>query len=498
MALSQRNHMKITNSVKGMLLGIALLFSSTGMPRIASAADEYDVVILNGRVMDPESGLDATRNIGIRDGKIRVLASSALQGRLAIDAKGLVVAPGFIDLHEHAQQPRSYAFQAHDGVTTSLELESGSDDVDKWYADRAGKTLINYGVSIGESLVRMDVMAKSTDRTPLQEEETSHRAPTLEEQAGILDLMTKGLRQGALAVGYDINDTPGASRWEIYDSFQLAAKYDAMNDVHMRFLGTVEPNSAMEGLQELLADAIVSGASLNVVHITSVGLRDTPRLLKVIKQARARGIDISTECYPYSAASGPLNTALFDPGWQERMGVSYNNLQSADTGERLTAETFAKYRKQGISVVIHLIPEEIVRQAVADPTVMIASDGGAITGPKIHPRGQGTYSRVLGHYVREEKALTLMDALRKMTLMPAQRLQKRAPQFKDKGRIRVGVDADITVFDPKRIIDKATYDDPLEYSQGVQFVLVNGVLVVRDGQLLSGVTPGLAARAPIR
>jgi len=392
MALSQRNHMKMTNSVKGMHLGIVLVFSSTGTPRIATASDEYDVVILNGRVMDPESGLNATRNIGIRDGKIRALTNSPLQGRIAIDAKGLVVAPGFIDLHEHAQQPRSYAFQAYDGVPTSLELETGTDDVDKWYANRAGKTLINYGVSIGESLVRMDVMAKITDRTPLQEE-ASHRAPTPEEQVEILNLMTKGLRQGALAVGYDINDTPGASRWEIYESFQLAAKYSAMNDVHVRFLGTLEPGSAMEGLQELLADAIASGASLNVVHITSVGLRDTPRLLEVIKQASARGIDISTECYPYSAASGPLNTALFDPGWQERMGVSDNNLQSADTGERLTAETFAKYRKQGASVVIHLMPEEIVRQAVADPTVMIASDGGPITGPKIHPRGQETLPR---------------------------------------------------------------------------------------------------------
>jgi dihydroorotase len=497
-ALSQLNHMKTTNSGKVMLLGAVLLCSSVAMTRIAGAADEYDVVILNGRVMDPETGINANLNVGIRDGKIRAVTSSALRGRTTIEAKGLVVAPGFIDLHEHAQQPRSYAFQAHDGVTTSLELESGTDDVDKWYAERAGKTLINYGVSIGESLVRMDVMAKSTDRSPLQEEEASHRAPTAEEQVGILDLMTKGLLQGALAVGYDINDTPGASRWEIYHSFQLAAKYDAMNDVHMRFLGTVEPGSAMEGLQELIADAVATGASLNVVHITSVGLRDTSRLLEVIKQARARGIDISTECYPYSAASGPLNTALFDPGWQERMGVSYNDLQSAETGERLTAETFAKYRKEGVSVVIHLIPEEIVRQAVADPTVMIASDGGAITGPKIHPRGQGTYSRVLGHYVREEKALSLMDALRKMTLMPAQRLQKRAPMFKEKGRIRVGADADITVFDPARIIDKATYDDPLQYSEGVEFVLVNGVPVVRDGQLLNSVTPGLAARAPIR
>jgi N-acyl-D-aspartate/D-glutamate deacylase len=490
--------MTITNSSKAMLLSMSLLLLSHGCKRMISASDRYDLVISNGRVMDPESSLDDIRNVGICDGKVCALTRSPLQGHTTIDATGMVVSPGFIDLHEHAQQLRSYAFQAHDGVTTSLELESGTDDVEKWYSERAGKSLINYGVSIGESLVRMNVMAKTADRTPLQEDEASHRAPTPEEQARILDLLTEGLHQGALAVGYDITDTPGASRWEIYDSFKLSAQYEAMNDVHMRFLGVVEPRSAFEALQELIADAISTGASLNVVHITSMGLRDTPQLLEIIKRARTRGVDISTECYPYNAASGPLNTALFDPGWNKRMGISYNDLQSVESGERLTAENFDSYRKQGISVVIYLIPEEIVRQTVADPTVIIASDGGPITGPKIHPRGQGTYSRVLGHYVREEKALTLMDALRKMTLMPAQRLEKRAPLFRSKGRIRIGADADIAVFDPERIIDKATYDDPLQYSEGVQFVLVHGVPVVRNGELLNSVMPGLPVRAPTK
>jgi dihydroorotase len=120
-----------------------------------------------------------------------------------------------------------------------------------------------------------------------------------------------------------------------------------------------------------------------------------------------------------------------------------------------------------------------------------------ITGPKIHPRGQGTFSRVVGHYVREEKALDLMTALRKMTLLPAQLLEKRAPTFKNKGRIRMGADADVTVFDPNRVIDKATFEEPLQYSEGIQFVLVNGVPVVKDGQLVERVYPGRAARAPI-
>jgi dihydroorotase len=179
------------------------------------------------------------------------------------------------------------------------------------------------------------------------------------------------------------------------------------------------------------------------------------------------------------------------------MGITFKDVQWTETGERLTAETFAKYRKAGGIVVIHSIPEEAARAAVANPLVMIASDGMPITGAKVHPRGQGTFSRVLGHYVREEKAVDLMTALKKMTLMPAQRLEKRAPVFKDKGRIRVGADADITVFDPNTVIDKATYERPLQYSEGIQFVLVNGVPVVKDGKLVDGAFSGHAARAPI-
>jgi N-acyl-D-aspartate/D-glutamate deacylase len=217
----------------------------------------------------------------------------------------------------------------------------------------------------------------------------------------------------------------------------------------------------------------------------------------MVRGAQERGLDVTTECYPYTAGSTSLESAIFDPGWQERQGITYKDLQWVKTGERLTAETFEKYRKEGGTVVIFSIPEEAARTAVADPIVMIASDGARITGPKIHPRGQATFSRVLGHYVREEKALDLMTALKKMTLMPAQRLEKRAPVFKNKGRIRVGADADITVFDANRVIDKATYEKPLEYSEGIQFVFVNGVAVVKDGQLVDTVFPGRGARAPV-
>jgi N-acyl-D-aspartate/D-glutamate deacylase len=328
-------------------------------------------------------------------------------------------------------------------------------------------------------------------------EASNHREATQEELAQLKEWIEKGLKQGALAEGMGINYTPGATRWEIVEMFRVAAKYNAPVHVHLRYAGLIEPETGLNAIEEVIAASAATGAPLQVVHITSMGLKNTPQLIAMVDGARKRGLDVTTECYPYTAASTALQSAIFDPGWQLRMAIDYKDLQWAETGERLTAATFEKYRKQGGIVVIHAIPEEAARAAISSPIVMIGSDGMPITGPKIHPRGQGSFARVLGHYVREEKALDLMLALRKMTLMPAQRLEKRAPIFKDKGRIRVGADADITIFDPGRVIDKATFDEPLQASEGIPFVFVNGVLVVKDSKLVDGVLPGRAARAAI-
>jgi N-acyl-D-aspartate/D-glutamate deacylase len=469
--------------------------------------ETYDVVIANGRVMDPESGLNAVRNVGIRGGKIVAISNEPLQGTHTIEAKGLVVAPGFIDMHEHGQEPRNYQFQAHDGVTTSLELEGGAADIDRWYAAREGKSLINYGASIGHIPVRRNILSKTNweggfgeKLNPAElavQDAAAHRPATPDELIQLKEALDRGFRAGALAEGMGINYTPGATHWEIVEAFRVAAKYGASVHVHLRYAGGKEPETGLSALEEVIAAAAATGAPLHVVHITSMGLKYTPQLIAMVEGAQKRGLDVTTECYPYTAGSTYLESAVFDPGWQEKQEITFHDVQWAETGERLTAETFEKYRKQGGVVVIHSIPEEAARTAIANPMVMIASDGMPITGPKVHPRGQGTFSRVLGHYVREEKTLDLMTALRKMTLMPAQRLEKRAPAFKDKGRIRVGAEADITVFDPNRVIDKATFEEPLQYSEGIQFVLVNGVPVVNDGRLVDGVFPGRGARAPI-
>ena len=456
----------------------------------------YDLVIANGRVMDPESGLDAVRNVGITGGKIAAISGETLQGKERIDATGSVVAPGFIDLHEHGQEPRNYQFQAHDGVTTSLELEVGTADVDAWYAQREGKSLINFGVSIGHIPVRMKVFSDPGTFVPTAD--GAHRAATTEQIAQMRADIERGLQHGALAVGMGINYTEAASHEEILEMFRAAAKYHASVHVHLRYAGILKPQNGLAGIEEVIAAAAATGAPLHVVHITSMGLAATPQLIAAVSGAQKQGLDVTTECYPYTAGSTSLESAVFDPGWQERQGISYHDIQWTATGERLTAETFDKYRKAGGTVVIFSIPENMVRTALGNPMVMVASDGMPITGAKVHPRGQATFSRVLGHYVREEKVLDLMTALRKMTIMPAQRLEKRAPMFLNKGRIRVGADADITIFDPNRVIDKATFEEPLQYSEGIEFVLVNGVPVVKNGKLVDNIFPGKAARAPIQ
>lgn len=477
----------------GLLAALALRFARAPLSRADSPA--FDLVIANGHVMDPESGLDAVRNVGILGSKIAAISEQPLQGKQTIDATGLVVAPGFIDLHEHGQEPRNYEFQAHDGVTTSLELEAGVADVDAWYAKREGRSLINYGASVGHIPVRMQVM--HDPGTFLPTGDAAHRAATSAEIGQITQAIGKGLWHGALGVGMGINYTAAASHDEIVDVFRVAASYHAPVHVHLRYAGLQEPATGLAGIEEVIAAAAATGAPLHVVHVTSMGLKDTPRLIAMVAGARKNGLDVTTEAYPYPAGSTALESAIFDPGWQESQGITYKDLQWAKTGERLTQETFEKYRKEGGVVIIFSIPESAVREALANPDIIVASDGMPITGAKVHPRGQGTYARVLGHYVRDEKVLDLMTALRKMTLLPAQRLEKRASTFLNKGRIKVGADADITVFDPNTVLDKATFDDPLQFSAGIPYVLVNGVFVVKNSQTVADVFPGRAARAPV-
>ncbi|MCY3699012.1 MAG: amidohydrolase family protein [Gemmatimonadetes bacterium] len=468
------------------LTAIAAVVSALTSTASRTAAQSYDVVLSGGRVMDPESGLDAVRHVGIRDGTITAISESPLDGETVVDVSGLVVAPGFIDLHAHGQDLFSSQLQAQDGVTTALELESGTGDVDEWYASREGKAAIHYGATASHGAARRLALGGQRQAVRL--------AADLEQVVVMEDRLRDELGRGALGLGFGIQYTPGARREEIHRLFQLAAEEGVANFVHVRYAGLVEPGSSIEAVHEMIANAASTGAGVHIVHIGSSGLGQVPTLLSMIEGAQASGLDVTTEVYPYTAASTDIRAAIFDPGWRERLGGDFGDIEWDATGERLTEETFSERRETGGRIIAHIIPQEMFELALAHPAVMVASDGVPFVNGQGHPRGAGTFARVLGRYVREEGLLTLMEAIRKMTLMPAQRLDAYVPQMADKGRIRVGADADITVFDPATVIDNATFQSPTQPSSGIEHVLVAGTFVVRDAELIETAFPGQAIR----
>jgi dihydroorotase len=288
-------------------------------------------------------------------------------------------------------------------------------------------------------------------------------------------------------VGFGLDYTPGATSEEIRALFALAARRGVPAFVHMR--GGVGP-ADMTQIDALLEHARATGASLHVFHVTSSGLARTPAYLARIDAARAEGLDVTTEVYPYTAGSTRIESAFFDPGWQERLGISWGDLQWSETGERLTAESFARYRERGGWVILHAMTPEIVDAAIAHPGVLVASDGIPFLRGGEHPRGAGTFARVLGVYVRERGLLTLMQALARMTWLPARRIEAAAPAMRAKGRVRAGADADLVLFDPERVADRATFESSREPSAGIVHVLVAGTFVVRDEALVPDVFPG--------
>ncbi len=445
----------------------------------------YDRVILGGRVMDPASNLDAVRNIGLTDGRVAIITTRAISGRDTIDARGLVVAPGFIDLHAHGQSAETYSFYALDGVTTALELELGTSDVAGWYRERdaGGGERINYGVSIGHIKVRMAVMHDPGTRMPVAD--GAYRPATPEQIAEIAQRIEAGLKEGAVSIGAGFPYTPAATREELLAVFRVAAK--TRTPIHVHII------PGLFGLRAALALAAETGAPLHVVHINSSGQAETRALLDAVTEARAHGRDVSTEAYPYDAGMTEIQSSVIQDVYKNAPDERLAELEWPRTGERLNRESFDRYTKTGGPLVIHTNTEPMVALAISSPLTIVASDAYWQDGTG-HPRTTGTFARVLGRYVRDGHSLSLMDAIRKMTLWPAQRLEARVPAMKQKGRLRVGADADITIFDAAAVLDRSTYREPSLPPVGIQHVIVNGVSVVKNGQAVEGVSPGKAVR----
>jgi len=483
---------------------LLVLLASFSIGQMAEPSPhDLDIILVNGRVMDPETGLDEIRNVGISGDTIITITDQSLDSRLntngtRIDSTGLVVAPGFIDLHAHGQTDAAIRYRVQDGVTTALELEWGYPEIREWLEVKKGRSRIHYGASVSHGFNRAIVLALMNDPDTASDE-LMRAAKDMPEPLRVLQnlpffiatrssslsdsetetlnkLMMRGLSEGGLGIGLAHAYYPGASYREIFRIFQFAAQNQAPIFVHVREKG-------MGAMQEVIANAAATGAPLHIVHANSMSGHELPEVLELIGDARSRGLDITTETYPYTAGSTNINAAIFDDDWQQRLRITYGDLQWQDTGERLTEESFHKYRKIGGTIIAHSMREPMIQLAVSTPFVIIASDAMSYA-PFAHPRSAGTFSRILGRYVRDQGALDLMLALRKMTLMPAQRLENIAPMMRLKGRVQEGVDADLVVFDPNTIIDTATFEKGLKESRGIQHVLVSGTQVVRHGELV--------------
>lgn len=483
------------------------------VPRVALAQD-YDLVIRNGRVIDPATNTDQMLDVGIREGRVVALEAGLESTAESIDATGLVVAPGFIDLHSHgALIERNHLYQVHDGVTTTFEAEAGLYPFAEGLSEFEGQPIIHYGATAGylsarllvlDGLKRPHILNSKPQpqglrgvwngfryfalKKPLH---ATHDPASDEEIDRIHGYVREAVKEGAVGIGLLLGYmTDGASRHEVQRVFTLAAEQGVPVFVHMRRAPKPGDTSS---LLEVLNAAEKTGAALHIHHINSSAGESIKAYLSTITEARERGVDVTLEAYPYTAGSTAIGASFFD-------NPTFDPSKAEDpaTGKRYTKDTFKAQRDADPDyvIIIHGNTEERVRSAIAEPRVMIASDTMPIkaAGQRVHPRSAGTYARVLARHSREYGDLTLLEAIRKMTLLPAQRLELVAPAMARKGRISVGCDADIVVFDPETIQDKATFKEPHQFSVGIVHVLVSGTPAVRDGRTVPGVYKGTLIR----
>ncbi|MFQ5752557.1 MAG: amidohydrolase family protein [bacterium] len=456
----------------------------------AQSTQPFDIVIRGGRVMDPESGRDEVADVAVRADQIVAIANDVGPGTLEIAADGLIVAPGFIDLLASVP-PNTHAHihKITDGVTTCFGMHGGPIDVEHYQRNFAASgALVNYAATVGDRRLRLETGATDPAKpaTPAQ----IIKMRVLAEQA---------IKAGAVGIGFGINYAPGMSYEEVFALFEVAAQNKVPCHLHARYKGNIFPLTMSLAVEEVIAVAAATGARVQLAHLTSSTVGSAPLCLKLIEGAARHGVDVAFDFHVWTRNQTSIQSALYNPGWQARFGgITYGDNYLAETQEPLTKERFEElHNSTGYTLVqTEFIPEEEIEMAIRSPLGMISSDSGGLWSEKGHeretghPRGTCTFARFLGRYVRERKVVDLMEGLKKITLLPARRLEKAVPAMKNKGRLQVGMDADITVFDPKTIIDRATYKQPYLYSEGVKYVLVNGVLVLRNGKIVEGVKPG--------
>ncbi|WP_158589054.1 amidohydrolase family protein [Alginatibacterium sediminis] len=517
--------MRIKNSLTPLALAITLI--SVGV-----YAQDYDIAILNGRVMDPETGFDKVANVGVKDGKIAVITQQDISADEVIQAQGHVVAPGFIDTHSHSSHiPFGQKLQLRDGVTTPLELEIGVYPVSEYYEKMEGRSQTNFGATVSAAGIREKIVNpeyNSTTGSIVQDvfdaksHEHSHVTmevqtfvPNSEQVEQISQMVEQGVKEGALGVGVPVGYmSKGATSKEMLSWQKIAADNGMSTFLHGRFSSQMPDTTGVLGFQEMISSVGIYGGGLLIQHIHQQALNKTPEALEMVADARKAGLKVSAEVYPYYQGATIVGADYLVPeNYGPNMGRSYEDIIEVETMKPLTKDRYEALVETdpGTSVIFAGISEEGLNDALADPTTLIASDAMPLTISSTgdmaidwhtsyedvqgHPRAAGTHAKVL-RLTREKNIMPLMTAVSKMTYMPAKFLEENGVKtMNNKGRMQVNKDADITIFDPAGVQDNSTLTAAGLPSTGIPYVLVNGTVVVKDSKVLEGVYPGLAVKS---
>ncbi len=509
--------------MKNLTLVVLLLISGA-----AFSQNTYDIVINNGRVMDPESNFDAIRNVGVKDGKIAIITQNKIRGKQTIDATKLIVSPGFVDAHGHAANiPFAQRLHLRDGVTTAMELEVGAYPIATYYNSLKGKSQTNYGATVSPAGVREKIYNPNyttTTGTVIQDIFDNHQhaninmgvltfMPDSTQIQQITEMVEHEIKQGALGIGAPIGYmTAGVTSEEVLNWQRLAGKYGLATFLHGRFSSQAPPTTGILGFEELLTYVAIYGGGLYIHHIHQQSLNETPFALDMLADARKKGLKVTAEVYPYYQGATIAGADYLKPeNYQRNMGRTYKDIIEVANNKPLTKERYEELLKTNptANVIFGGISKEGMLAALAHDGVLVGSDGMPLyktngemaidwntpfEGLQGHPRGSGSHAKVL-RLTREKELMPWMTAISKMSYMVAKFLQDNGIEdMSNKGRLQVGKDADITIFDPKTVKDNATMTNPGLPSTGIPYVLVNGQIVVKDSKVLPNVFAGQAIR----